>query len=37
VLWKLGRHDSARDVLGKVRKLDPHNQALKKVERNLHP
>lgn len=37
VLWKLGRHDSAREVLGKVRKLDPHNQALKKVERNLHP
>ena len=37
VLWKLGQHDSAREVLGKVRKLDPHNQALKKVERNLHP
>ena len=37
VLWKLGRHDSAREVLGKVRKLDPHNQALKKVERKLHP
>ena len=37
VLWKLGQHDSAREVLGKVRKLDPHNQALKKAERNLHP
>jgi tetratricopeptide (TPR) repeat protein len=37
VLWKLGRHDSAREVLGKVRKLDPHNQALKQVERKLHP
>ena len=37
VLWKLGRHDSAREVLGKVRKLDPHNQALKKVERKLNP
>jgi tetratricopeptide (TPR) repeat protein len=37
VLWKLGRHDSAREVLGKVRKLDPHNEALKKVERKLHP
>ena len=37
VLWKLGQHDSARDVLGKVRKLDPHNQALKKVERKLNP
>lgn len=37
VLWKLGRRESAREVLGKVRKLDPHNQALKKVERNLHP
>jgi len=37
VLWKLGRHDSAREVLGKVRKLDPHNPALKKIERKLHP
>lgn len=37
VLWKLGQHDSAREVLGKVRKLDPHNQALKRVERKLHP
>jgi tetratricopeptide (TPR) repeat protein len=37
VLWKLGQHDNAREVLGKVRKLDPHNEALKKVERKLHP
>jgi tetratricopeptide (TPR) repeat protein len=37
VLWKLGQHDNAREVLGKVRKLDPHNAALKKVERKLHP
>jgi tetratricopeptide (TPR) repeat protein len=37
VLWKLGQHDSAREVLGKVRKLDPHNQALQKVERKLRP
>ena len=37
VLWKLGQHDSAREVLGKVRKLDPHNQALEKVERKLQP
>jgi tetratricopeptide (TPR) repeat protein len=37
VLWKLGRHDSAREVLGKVRKIDPHNHALKQVERKLHP
>ncbi|MDE2224269.1 MAG: tetratricopeptide repeat protein [Xanthomonadaceae bacterium] len=37
VLWKLGQRDSAREVLGKVRKLDPHNEALKKVERKLHP
>jgi len=37
VLWKLGQHDSAREVLGKVRKLDPHNPALKKIERKLHP
>ena len=37
VLWKLGQHDSAREVLGKVRKLDPHNEALEKVERKLRP
>jgi tetratricopeptide (TPR) repeat protein len=37
VLWKLGRHDSAREVLGKVRKLDPHNQSLERVERKLRP
>lgn len=37
VLWRLGQHDSAREVLGKVRKLDPHNQALKRVERKLQP
>jgi tetratricopeptide (TPR) repeat protein len=37
VLWKLGRHESAREVLGKVRKLDPHNQALEKVDRKLRP
>gem|GEM_PF-48241 len=37
VLWKLGQHEHAREVFANVRKLDPHNQALKKVERNLHP
>lgn len=37
VLWKLGQHDEAREVLGKVRRLDPHNPALQKIERNLNP
>ena len=37
VLWKLGQHDGAREVFGKVRKLDPHNPALLRAERTLRP
>jgi tetratricopeptide (TPR) repeat protein len=37
VLWKLGRHEHAREVFGKVRKLDPHNPALLQAERRLKP
>lgn len=37
VLWRLGQHDHAREVFGKVRKLDPHNPALLRAERTLHP
>ena len=37
VLWKLGQHQHAREVFGKVRKLDPHNPALQQAERRLKP
>jgi Flp pilus assembly protein TadD len=37
VLWKLGQHQHAREVFGKVRKLDPHNPSLLKAERRLNP
>ena len=37
VLWKLGQHEHAREVFGKVRKLDPHNPALLQAERRLKP
>ncbi|TAN07889.1 MAG: tetratricopeptide repeat protein [Rhodanobacteraceae bacterium] len=37
VLWKLGQHQHAQEVFAKVRKLDPHNQALLKAERKLNP
>jgi tetratricopeptide (TPR) repeat protein len=37
VLWKLGKHQDAREVFGKVRKLDPHNPALRHAEGRLHP
>jgi tetratricopeptide (TPR) repeat protein len=37
VLWKLGQHQHAREVFGKVRKLDPHNRALLQAERRLKP
>lgn len=37
VLWKLGQHDHAREVFGKVRKLDPHNPALLRAEWKLRP
>ncbi|HEX5962004.1 MAG TPA: tetratricopeptide repeat protein [Rhodanobacteraceae bacterium] len=37
VLWKLGQHEHARELFGKVRKLDPHNSALQRVERTLKP
>jgi len=37
VLWKLGQHQHAREVFGKVRKLDPHNPALLQAERRLKP
>lgn len=37
VLWKLGQHQRAREVFGKVRKLDPHNPSLLQAERRLEP
>ncbi|MGH8125470.1 MAG: tetratricopeptide repeat protein [Rhodanobacteraceae bacterium] len=37
VLWKLGRHRHAREVFGKVHKLDPHNTSLLRAERRLYP
>ena len=37
VLWKLGQHEYAREVFGKVRKLDPRNPALLQAERRLKP
>jgi tetratricopeptide (TPR) repeat protein len=37
VLWKLGQHESARAVFGKVRKLDPKNSSLQRAERRLRP
>ncbi|MGH8184017.1 MAG: tetratricopeptide repeat protein [Rhodanobacteraceae bacterium] len=37
VLWKLGQHEHARQVFARVRKLDPHNQALQRTERKLTP
>jgi tetratricopeptide (TPR) repeat protein len=37
VLWQLGQHQRARDVFGKVRKLDPGNAALLRAERALRP
>ncbi|MGH8115743.1 MAG: tetratricopeptide repeat protein [Rhodanobacteraceae bacterium] len=37
VLWKLGRHARAREVFAKVRKLDPHNEALRQAEQRLGP
>ncbi len=37
VLWKLGQRGAAREVFAKVRKLDPHNTALQRVERTLRP
>ncbi|MGH8160744.1 MAG: tetratricopeptide repeat protein [Gammaproteobacteria bacterium] len=37
VLWKLGQHQHAREVFAKVRKLDPHNTALRHAERRLRP
>jgi tetratricopeptide (TPR) repeat protein len=37
VLWKLGQHQHAREVFGKVRKLDPRNPALLQAERRLKP
>lgn len=37
VLWKLGQHQHAREVFGKVRKLDPRNPALLQAERRLRP
>jgi tetratricopeptide (TPR) repeat protein len=37
VLWKLGQHGDAREVFARVRKLDPHNAALRHAERRLRP
>jgi Flp pilus assembly protein TadD len=37
VLWKLGQRQHAREIFTKVRKLDPHNPSLHRVERKLHP
>ena len=37
VLWRLGQHQHAREVFGKVRKLDPHNSSLLRAERRLNP
>ncbi len=37
VLWKLGQHESARELFARVRRLDPHNPALQGAERRLHP
>ena len=37
VLWRLGQHQHAREVFGKVRKLDPRNPALLQAERRLKP
>lgn len=37
VLWKLGKQQHAREVFGRVRKLDPRNPALLRAERELHP
>ncbi len=37
VLWKLGRHQHAREVFATVRKLDPDNAALRRVTRDLQP
>lgn len=37
VLWRRGDHASARAVFAKVRRADPHNPALQRVERNLNP
>lgn len=37
VLWKLGQQQHAREIFAKVRKLDPHNTALRSTERRLRP
>lgn len=37
VLWKLGQRQSARGVFARVRKLDPANASLRRVEGELHP
>ena len=37
VLWKLGQHQDAREIFARVRKLDPHNTALRHAERRLRP
>lgn len=37
VLWKLGKHQHAREVFAKVRKLDPKNASLQRASKELHP
>ncbi|HEX7349189.1 MAG TPA: tetratricopeptide repeat protein [Rhodanobacteraceae bacterium] len=37
VLWRLGQHRQARELFGTVRKLDPDNATLKRVEGTWRP
>lgn len=37
VLWRLGQHRQARELFGKVRKLDPGNASLRRAEGALQP
>ncbi|HET7929802.1 MAG TPA: tetratricopeptide repeat protein, partial [Rhodanobacteraceae bacterium] len=37
VLWKLGKHQRAREVFAKVRKLDPKNASLQRAAKELQP
>lgn len=37
VLWKLGKHQHAREVFAKVRKLDPKNASLQRAAKELQP
>lgn len=37
VLWRLGQHRQARELFGRVRKLDPGNASLRRAEGSLQP